>query len=112
MVWNVTQVALLHMGKHRHASYLHKAQGCDVKRVPILCCIQPQPVGTQYVMCYTCLVFSHRAVRDMLARGVSDPYCRFITPEEFATMKKYDVTGVGLNLGTAEEYIKKTVSLH
>eukprot|EP00877_Chromochloris_zofingiensis_P005729 jgi/Chrzof1/15157/Cz09g29130.t1 len=55
---------------------------------------------------------AYRAVRDMLARGVSDPYCRFITPEEFATMKKYDVTGVGLNLGTAEEYIKKTVSLH
>jgi hypothetical protein len=26
-------------------------------------------------------------------------------------MKKYDVTGVGLNLGTAEEYTKKTVSV-
>jgi hypothetical protein len=24
-------------------------------------------------------------------------------------MKKYNVTGVGLNLGTAEEYTKKTV---
>jgi hypothetical protein len=46
----------------------------------------------------------------MLAQGVSDPYCRFIEPAEFSNMKKYDVTGVGLNLGTAEEYIKKTVS--
>jgi hypothetical protein len=46
----------------------------------------------------------------MLAQGVSDPYCRFIPPAEFASMKKYDVTGVGLNLGTAEEYTKKTVS--
>jgi hypothetical protein len=45
----------------------------------------------------------------MLAQGVSDPYCRFILPAEFASMKKYDVTGVGLNLGTAEEYTKKTV---
>jgi hypothetical protein len=47
----------------------------------------------------------------MLAQGVSDPYCRFIPPAEFASMKKYDVTGVGLNLGTAEEYTKKTVSV-
>jgi hypothetical protein len=50
-----------------------------------------------------------RVVREMLAQGVSDPYCRFIPPAEFASMKKYDVTGVGLNLGTAEEYTKKTV---
>jgi hypothetical protein len=45
----------------------------------------------------------------MLARGVADPYCRFITPGEFASMRKYDVTGVGLNLGTGEEYVRKTV---
>ncbi|WIA44148.1 hypothetical protein OEZ86_010486 [Tetradesmus obliquus] len=50
----------------------------------------------------------HRVVREMLAQGVADPYCRFIPPAEFASMKKYDVTGVGLNLGTAEEYTKKT----
>lgn len=55
------------------------------------------------------LCCANRAVRDMLAQGVSDPYCRFIPPGEFQSMKKYDVTGVGLNLGTAEEYIKKTV---
>jgi hypothetical protein len=45
----------------------------------------------------------------MLAQGVPDPYCRFISPAEFASMRKYDVTGVGLNLGTAEEFVKKTV---
>lgn len=45
----------------------------------------------------------------MLSRGISDPYSRFISPAEFAAMKKYDVTGVGLNLGTAEEYTRKTV---
>jgi hypothetical protein len=48
----------------------------------------------------------------MLAQGVSDPYCRFIEPGEFASMKKYDVTGVGLNLGTGEEYVKKTVRVN
>jgi hypothetical protein len=33
------------------------------------------------------------AVREMLARGVADPYSRLITPGEFASMKKYDITG-------------------
>jgi hypothetical protein len=28
-------------------------------------------------------------VREMLAQGVSHPYCRFITLAEFASMKKY-----------------------
>ena len=48
----------------------------------------------------------------MVARGLPDPYCRWVPPSEFAAMKKYDVTGVGLNLGTAEEYVKKTVRHH
>ncbi|GFR42289.1 hypothetical protein Agub_g3187, partial [Astrephomene gubernaculifera] len=50
----------------------------------------------------------YRAVRELLARGLSDPYCRFIGPSELAAMKKYDVSGVGLNLGTAAEYVVKT----
>ncbi len=37
----------------------------------------------------------YSAVRDMLARGVADPYSRLITPGEFASMKKYDITGGG-----------------
>ena len=45
----------------------------------------------------------------MMARGVSDPYCRFITPSELNGMRKYDVTGIGLNLGTPQEYTRKTV---
>jgi hypothetical protein len=43
-----------------------------------------------------------------MALGLSDPYCRFISPAELNSMKKYDVTGVGLNLGTAGEYASKT----
>ena len=31
-----------------------------------------------------------------------------LTPEEFESMRKYDVTGVGLHLGTAEEFVRKT----
>lgn len=50
-----------------------------------------------------------RAIRDMLARGLSDPYCRFVPASELAAMKKYDVSGVGLNLGTAREFEVKTV---
>lgn len=51
---------------------------------------------------------AHRAIRDMLARGLSDPYCRFVPASELAAMKKYDVSGVGLNLGTAREFEVKT----
>ena len=49
-----------------------------------------------------------RAIREMLAFGLNDPYSRFITPEEFQAMRKYDVTGVGLNLATAEEFVRKS----
>ena len=53
-----------------------------------------------------CSVMLHgcRAIREMLAYGLKDPYTRFITPPEFEAMRKYDVTGVGLNLATAEEF--------
>jgi C-terminal processing protease CtpA/Prc len=51
---------------------------------------------------------ARRAAAGMLARAVRDPYTRLIPPEEFAAMARYDVTGVGLNLGTAEEYVRKT----
>ena len=45
----------------------------------------------------------------MVREGLRDPYSRFISPDEFAAMLKYDVSGVGLNLGTAEEFVNKTV---
>uniref|UniRef100_A0A7S3R0D6 C-terminal processing peptidase n=1 Tax=Dunaliella tertiolecta TaxID=3047 RepID=A0A7S3R0D6_DUNTE len=57
---------------------------------------------------YSDTTAAHRAVREMIAFGLNDPYCRFIQPSELQSMKKYDVTGVGLNLGTAEEYVLKT----
>ena len=48
------------------------------------------------------------AIRELLG-ALHDPYSRFITPTDFTSMLKYDVSGVGLNLGTAEEFANKTV---
>lgn len=50
---------------------------------------------------------AHSAVRRMVSQ-LRDPYSRFINPEEFGAMVKYDVSGVGLNLGTLEELKSKT----
>ena len=50
---------------------------------------------------------AHSAIREMLTR-LNDPYSRYLTPEEFQSMKKYDVSGVGLNLGTLEDLKSKT----
>lgn len=47
-------------------------------------------------------------IREMMAFGLGDPYSRFINPSEFRSMLKYDITTVGLNLGTAEEFSRKT----
>ena len=49
-------------------------------------------------------------IRELLGT-LRDPYSRFITPTDFTSMLKYDVSGVGLNLGTAEEFANKTVGL-
>lgn len=50
---------------------------------------------------------AYGVIRELLAE-LHDPYSRFVTPVEFASMLKYDVSGVGLNLGTAEEFANKT----
>ncbi|KAL4451934.1 hypothetical protein ABPG75_007596 [Micractinium tetrahymenae] len=50
---------------------------------------------------------AYGVIRELLAE-LRDPYSRFVTPGEFASMLKYDVSGVGLNLGTAEEFANKT----
>ena len=48
------------------------------------------------------------AIRELLAQ-LRDPYTRFVPAADFAAMRTYDVSGVGLNLGTAEEFANKTV---
>jgi len=51
-----------------------------------------------------------RIIRNMLAKGLKDPYAKLISPEEFKAMGKYDMTGVGLNVGSSEEFYNKVVS--
>lgn len=41
---------------------------------------------------------AHAAISSMLA-SLEDPYSRFLSPDEMAYLTKYDITGVGLNLG-------------
>jgi carboxyl-terminal processing protease len=50
---------------------------------------------------------AHLQIKQYLGRGPADAYTRFIPPEEFKALTKYDVTGVGLNLGSAEEFVAK-----
>ncbi|XP_010538514.1 PREDICTED: carboxyl-terminal-processing peptidase 1, chloroplastic isoform X2 [Tarenaya hassleriana] len=40
---------------------------------------------------------AHEVIRTMLA-GLGDPYTRFLSPEEFSRMSKYDLSGIGINL--------------
>jgi carboxyl-terminal processing protease len=41
---------------------------------------------------------AYSTIRGMLAT-LDDPYTRFLTPNQFTELSKYDVTGVGLNIG-------------
>lgn len=55
---------------------------------------------------------SHRSTvcmcsQDFLGRGPADPYTRFIAPAEFRQLTRYDVSGAGVNLVTAEEFTTK-----
>lgn len=52
---------------------------------------------------------AHLLIKGFLARGPSDPYTRFIPPDEFKKLTKFDVSGAGANLVTAEEYQQKIV---
>ncbi|KAI4295383.1 hypothetical protein L6164_035434 [Bauhinia variegata] len=40
---------------------------------------------------------AHQIIRRMLA-SLGDPYTRFLPPEEFSKMARYDMTGIGINL--------------
>lgn len=50
---------------------------------------------------------AHLRIKALLGRGPVDPYTRFIPPDDFKALTKYDVTGVGLNLGSADEFVSK-----
>ena len=52
---------------------------------------------------------AYGAARKLLAESIprTDIYTRFLSPEEFARLGKYDISGVGLNVGTAAEFESK-----
>lgn len=52
---------------------------------------------------------AHLLIKGFLARGPADPYTRFIPPEEFKQLTKYDISGAGVNLVSGEEYQQKVV---
>ncbi|CAI7925702.1 unnamed protein product [Closterium sp. NIES-53] len=41
---------------------------------------------------------AYAMISSMLA-SLNDPYSRFVSPKQFAALAKYDVTGIGLNIG-------------
>ncbi|KAL2614057.1 hypothetical protein R1flu_025749 [Riccia fluitans] len=45
---------------------------------------------------------AYGAIKEMLG-SLNDPYTRFLTPDQFLQLSKYDVTGIGLNIGETEE---------
>jgi len=53
---------------------------------------------------------AYRIIRNMIAKGLKDPYAKLISADEFRTMQKYDMTGVGLNVGSSEEFYQKVSS--
>jgi hypothetical protein len=50
---------------------------------------------------------AHLLIKGFLAKGPSDPYTRFIPQDEFRQLTKFDVSGVGLNVVSGEEYVAK-----
>ena len=52
---------------------------------------------------------AYGAARSLLAQSIpgTDAYTRFLSPEEFERLAKYDISGVGLNVGTADEFEAK-----
>lgn len=50
---------------------------------------------------------AHLLIKGFLAKGPSDPYTRFIAPDEFKQLTKFDVSGVGVNIVSGEEYVAK-----
>ena len=55
---------------------------------------------------------ARRVVKQMIKKGIpgGDPYTRFLLPKEFNKLAKYDVSGIGINLGTREEYVTRVDS--
>ena len=68
-----------------------------------------RPTATDWVALVTWTptqMHASRAIRELLA-GLEDPFTRFVTPQQFQALMVFDVTGVGLNLGSTDEFQRK-----
>ena len=50
-----------------------------------------------------------RIIQNMIVKGLGDPYSKLLTPEQFKKYSVFDITGIGLNLGTLDDLVAKTV---
>jgi C-terminal peptidase prc len=52
---------------------------------------------------------ARKIAKQMLKKGIPkvDPYTRFLYPKEFDRLAKYDISGIGINLGTRDEYVTR-----
>ncbi|XP_020216083.1 carboxyl-terminal-processing peptidase 1, chloroplastic [Cajanus cajan] len=78
--WQIVNDTFLHTGRHRWS-----LDSWQLKREAIL----SNSIQTRSK--------AHQIIKRMLA-SLGDPYSRFLSPDEFSKMARYDMTGVGINL--------------
>ncbi|XP_042945343.1 carboxyl-terminal-processing peptidase 1, chloroplastic isoform X2 [Carya illinoinensis] len=78
--WEIVNDSFLDTGRHRWSPQTWKQKKEDILTTSI-------PTRSK----------AHDIIKRMLA-SLGDPYTRFLSPEEFSKMARYDMSGIGLNL--------------
>lgn len=78
--WEIVNESFLDAGRHRWSPQTWQQKKEDILNTSI-------PTRSK----------AHDIIRRMLA-SLGDPYTRFLSPEEFSKMARYDMSGIGLNL--------------
>ncbi|KAB1221375.1 Carboxyl-terminal-processing protease [Morella rubra] len=78
--WEIVNDSFLDTGRHRWSPQTWLRKKDDILNTTI-------PTRSK----------AHDIIRRMLA-SLGDPYTRFLSPEEFSKMARYDMSGIGLNL--------------
>ncbi|XP_041027147.1 carboxyl-terminal-processing peptidase 1, chloroplastic isoform X1 [Juglans microcarpa x Juglans regia] len=78
--WEIVNDSFLDTGRHRWSPQTWKRKKEDILTTSI-------PTRSK----------AHNIIKRMLA-SLGDPYTRFLSPEEFTKMARYDMSGIGLNL--------------
>ncbi|KAM4112153.1 hypothetical protein ACJW30_05G119200 [Castanea mollissima] len=83
--WEIVNDSFLDTGRHRWSPQTWQEKKEDILNTSI-------PTRAK----------AHAIIRRMLA-SLGDPYTRFLEPEEFSKMARYDMSGIGLNLREVPE---------